>query len=132
MPPDFPEAPLAALDTVWFQVSGTVCNLACTHCFISCSPGNISHPLMTLEQVLPHLEEAARLGAKEYYFTGGEPLVNPALESILAAALRHGPCTVLTNGVLINSRRAAARHFGVSDSFAIKLMQGQRQIHAAL
>lgn len=114
MPPDspaagdFPAAPMAALDTVWFQVSGTVCNLSCTHCFIACSPGNVSHPLMSPEQVAPYLVEAARLGVKEYYFTGGEPFVNPDMEEILAAALRLGPCTVLTNGILINARRAAA------------------------
>ena len=30
-----------------------------------------------------------------------------------------------------HSRRAAARHFGVSDSFAIKLMQRQRQFGSA-
>lgn len=103
----FPEVPLAALDTVWFQVSGTVCNLACAHCFISCSPGNVSHPLMTLERIRPRLEEAARLGAREYYFTGGEPFVNPEMHDILAEALRQGPCTVLTNGLLIHARRAA-------------------------
>lgn len=30
-----PEAPLRALDTLWLQVGGTLCNLACTHCFVS-------------------------------------------------------------------------------------------------
>lgn len=104
----YPSAPMAALDTVWFQVAGTVCNLSCSHCFISCSPGNVSHPMMSLAQVLPYLEEAESLGVKEYYFTGGEPMVNPALEGILAEALRRGPCTVLTNGVLVTPRRAAA------------------------
>lgn len=120
MRPDFPEVPLAALDTVWFQVAGTVCNLACTHCFISCSPGNVSHPLMTLEQIRPRLEEAARLGAREFYFTGGEPFVNPEMEAILAEALRHGPCTVLTNGLLIHARRAAALK-ALSDASAYSL-----------
>ena len=98
---------MLGLDTLWFQVSGTVCNLACTHCFISCSPGNVSHAVMTLAQVMPYLEEGASLGVKEYYFTGGEPFVNPEIDSILAQALLRGPCTVLTNGVLITARRAA-------------------------
>jgi uncharacterized Fe-S cluster-containing radical SAM superfamily protein len=103
---DFPSVPMIALDTLWIQVSGTVCNLSCTHCFISCSPGNHSHDLMTPAQVLPYLEEAEALGVRDYYFTGGEPFVNPAMEAILAEALRRGPCTVLTNGLLINDRRA--------------------------
>ena len=38
--PRLPESPLLALDTLWLQVAGTVCNLQCTHCFISCSPAN--------------------------------------------------------------------------------------------
>ncbi len=37
---DIPSAPLYSLDTLWFQVGGTICNLLCTHCFISCSPEN--------------------------------------------------------------------------------------------
>jgi MoaA/NifB/PqqE/SkfB family radical SAM enzyme len=115
MTPAYPSVPLASLDTVWFQVAGTVCNLSCSHCFISCSPGNVSHGMMTLAQVLPHLEEAEALGVKEYYFTGGEPLVNPALEGILAEALRRGPCTVLTNGILITAPRAA-RFKALSDA----------------
>ena len=38
-----PSVPMAAMDTLWFQVAGTVCNIACTHCFISCSHTNHSH-----------------------------------------------------------------------------------------
>jgi molybdenum cofactor biosynthesis enzyme MoaA len=102
-----PLLPLRSLDTLWFQVGGTVCNLACTHCFVSCSPTNHTHEPMTLEQVLPYLEEAAGLGVKEYYFTGGEPFLNPQLEEILAATLERGPATVLTNGLLLDDGRCA-------------------------
>src|SRR3712207_7117711 len=55
----------------------SVCNLACTHCFISCSPTNHTHEFMALAQVKRHLDEAARMGVREYYFTGGEPFLNP-------------------------------------------------------
>jgi molybdenum cofactor biosynthesis enzyme MoaA len=102
----FPSVPMQGLDTVWFQVSGSVCNLACTHCFISCSPGNQSHALMDLAAVESRLQEAEGLGVREYYFTGGEPFLNPDILPILAAALRRGPATVLTNGTLITARRA--------------------------
>lgn len=100
-----PWVELRSLDTLWFQVGGTICNLACTHCFISCSPTNHTHEMMTLEEILPYLEEGASLGVKEYYFTGGEPFLNPEMEAILAATLRHGPATVLTNGLLLNPER---------------------------
>ncbi len=60
-----PRVALGSLDTLWFQVGGTVCNLACTHCLVSASPTNRTHDTMTLEQVRPFLEEAVRLGVKE-------------------------------------------------------------------
>ncbi len=41
LPPP-PWIELTDLDELWFQVSGTLCNLRCTHCFISCSPQNDS------------------------------------------------------------------------------------------
>jgi len=99
---------MLGLDTVWFQVSGSLCNLACTHCFISCSPRNVRHAPLGLATVERYLAEAESLGVREYYFTGGEPFLNPELDAILAAALRRGPATVLTNGTLITARRAAA------------------------
>ncbi|HEX5759700.1 MAG TPA: radical SAM protein [Thermoanaerobaculia bacterium] len=102
-----PRVELRALDTLWFQVGGTVCNLACTHCFISCSPTNHTHDFMTLAQVERYLAEAAALGVREYYFTGGEPFLNPEMEAILEAALRVGPASVLTNGLPLDPRRCA-------------------------
>ncbi len=101
-----PRVALRALDTLWFQVGGTVCNLACTHCLVSSSPTNHTHAMMSLAEILPYLEEAAGLGVKEYYFTGGEPFLNPEMEAILAATLAQGPATVLTNGVLLDPARA--------------------------
>ena len=100
-----PRVELRSLDTLWFQVAGTVCNLACTHCFISCSPTNQTHGMMSLAEVRRHLDEAAALGVKEYYFTGGEPFLNPDMEAILAAALEAGPATVLTNGMQLDAQR---------------------------
>ena len=102
-----PRVRLFALDTLWFQVGGTVCNLACTHCFVSCSPTNHTHEMLSLAAVRPFLEEGAALGVKEYYFTGGEPFLNPEMEAILAAALEYGPASVLTNGLLLDDARCA-------------------------
>jgi AdoMet-dependent heme synthase len=93
--------PMLALDTLWFQVAGTVCNIECTHCFISCSPRNHSHEMMSLADVQVRLEEARALGVREYYFTGGEPFMNRDMLPILAATLRQGPASVLTNGMLL-------------------------------
>ena len=112
--PRAPRVELESLETLWFQVAGTVCNLACTHCFVSCSPTNRTHEIMTLDDVLPYLEEAARLGVKEYYFTGGEPFLNPDMEAILEATLGQGPATVLTNGLPLGPERC--RRLAVLDA----------------
>ena len=105
-----PAVELRSLDTVWFQVGGTLCNLACTHCFVSCSPTNHTHELMSLEEIEPYLEQAVSLGVKEYYFTGGEPFLNPEMEAILERTLQIGPATVLTNGLLLDPDRCRRLH----------------------
>jgi molybdenum cofactor biosynthesis enzyme MoaA len=93
-----PEVAPIHLDHLWLQVAGTRCNLACRHCFISCSPHNHAFGFLDLAEVLRRLDEAAALGVKEYYFTGGEPFLHPDLTTMLEATLRYGPATVLTNG----------------------------------
>ncbi|MEE8142257.1 MAG: radical SAM protein, partial [Planctomycetota bacterium] len=95
------------LDTVWFQLGGTLCNLECTHCFISCSPKNHSMKLMSLAEMEPFLQEAERLGVREYYLTGGETFIVKELEDIVERILRQGPVSILTNGTLITEPRAA-------------------------
>jgi molybdenum cofactor biosynthesis enzyme MoaA len=95
-----PLVPLAHLDDLWFQVGGTLCNLECRHCFISCSPHNHSFGFLSLETVRRVLGESVQLGVKEYYFTGGEPFLNPDMVAIVEMTLRYGPATILTNGTV--------------------------------
>jgi len=102
-----PSVPFLSLDTLWFQVAGTLCNLRCTHCFIACSPHNHSHGMLSLATVRRYLKEAEALGVKEYYFTGGEPFMNRELLPILEETLRLGPATVLTNGLFLDAKRCA-------------------------
>jgi sulfatase maturation enzyme AslB (radical SAM superfamily) len=98
-----PELGISHLDHLWFQVAGTRCNLTCHHCFISCSPKNDSFGNLTLSQVKTRLQESVALGVKEYYFTGGEPFLNPEMVPILVETLHYGPATVLTNGTVLNA-----------------------------
>ena len=101
-----PTVVLESLDELWIQVSGTVCNLRCRHCFISCSPDNHSFWFMSRAQVREVLEDSRSLEVKEYYYTGGEPFMNRELEGILEDTMALGPATVLTNATLIPPRRA--------------------------
>lgn len=101
-----PSIALTDLDTLWFQVAGTLCNLSCTHCFISCSPSNDRHKLLSKDRMLIALEEAKKRGVKEYYFTGGEPFLHPNILELIQRTIQQGPLTVLTNGILITERIA--------------------------
>lgn len=92
------------LDHLWFQLTGTLCNLTCTHCFISCSPSNKSFGFLDYDKVIATLEESKRLGVKEYYFTGGEPFMHPRILDILEKTLEIGPATVLSNGTLFREK----------------------------
>lgn len=97
---------LTDIDELWFQVVGTLCNLKCTHCFISCSPTNDTHGMISKERVFEMLEKAKVKGVREYYFTGGEPFLHPDLFELIEATLRQGPLTILTNGILISENKA--------------------------
>ena len=101
-----PQVPLLALDCLWFQVAGTVCNLRCEHCFISCAPNNHSFWFLDLDTVVAYLEESKSWGVKEYYYTGGEPFMNKDLLPMLERTLSIGPASVLTNATLIPEKTA--------------------------
>ena len=136
-----PEAPPllrpGALDALWFQVTGTVCNLRCEHCFISCGPANRAFDLLSLDEVGRRLEESVGLGVREYYFTGGEPFLHPDIVEILTRALACGPTTVLTNGTLLKPHHAAPLEKAAAESrfsleFRVSIDGFDRATHDAL
>lgn len=119
-----PTLELESMDTLWLQVTGTLCNLACLHCFISCGPENDSHDLMDLETVRDSLEWAREYGVREYYFTGGEPFLHPEIKTMITETLEQGPLSILTNGMLIDEEMAGwlARTFRESQySFDLRV-----------
>jgi uncharacterized Fe-S cluster-containing radical SAM superfamily protein len=118
----YPAQPLHHLDALWIQVAGTLCNLSCTHCFVSCGPGDLRHGLMSRAEVRTRVAEALALGVKEIYFTGGEPFAHPGLLEILDDTLCDAPCTVLTNGTLFNdSRLAALAHLAAGSRYSLEI-----------
>ncbi len=111
-----PSVPLSHLDDLWFQVGGTLCNLTCNHCFISCSPKNDSFGFLTLDDVKKRLLESVGLGVREYYFTGGEPFLNREMVAILVETLKFGPATVLTNATVLRDEWLAELQAAYSKS----------------
>lgn len=104
---DAAELPFFGLDTLWLQLTGTLCNIACRHCFITCGPKEDRVPMMTRARVEELLVEARLFGVKEFYFTGGEPMLHPEFFAIVERTLAEGPTSVLTNGTLIDEAAAA-------------------------
>jgi len=85
-----------ALEEAWFH-TGTACNLACPFCLEGSKPGDNRLQLMRFSDIKPFIDEAFKLGAKQFSFTGGEPFVNKDIVPILDYALQFRPCLVLTN-----------------------------------
>jgi len=97
---------LQRLSVLWFQVTGLLCNLECTHCLVDSSPRNTSMLFLDRATVRAYLQEADSLGVKEVYFTGGEPFLHSEMPLLIADALAIAPTTVLTNGTLITESMA--------------------------
>ncbi len=94
------------LREVWFH-TGTACNLACGFCLEGSKPGDTRLGLVKLQDVAPYIEQALKLGAQQFSFTGGEPFLAKDLPKILALASTHRPCLVLTNGTEALHKRIA-------------------------
>ena len=101
-----PVAPFLRLSALWIQVTGTWCNLECTHCINSSGPASPWLKPLAPEIARNAIREADELGVKEIYFTGGEPFLHREILALLADALEVAPTTVLTNGTLIDEAMA--------------------------
>ena len=81
------------------------CNLSCDYCCVRSSPAAPRREL-GLARVQRIAREAAELGVKEIFVTGGEPFLLEDIDEILLACAAAAPTTVLTNGMLFTGRRA--------------------------
>ena len=92
---------LRSLDTLWIN-TGTLCNLACEHCYIESTPANDRLVYLSVAEVSGYLDEieAHQLGTKLIGFTGGEPFMNPQFTGMLEDTLARGfEVIVLTNAM---------------------------------
>lgn len=89
----------AHLDTLWVN-TGTLCNVTCKHCYIESSPENDRLAFLTTDELIPFLDEAKAMNAREIGFTGGEPFLNPAMNAMAREALARGfHVLILTNAM---------------------------------
>lgn len=93
--------------TLWFN-TGTLCNIACTNCYIESSPSNDALVYITNDEVRDYLDqlEARRWGVREIGFTGGEPFMNPEMIEMARTCLERGyEVLILTNAMAPMMRR---------------------------
>jgi sulfatase maturation enzyme AslB (radical SAM superfamily) len=94
---------LDKLETLWFN-TGTLCNLACTNCYIESGPRNDRLAFLNKSDVEPYMQEIKndQLATSLIGFTGGEPFINPNIIEILDLTLSYGiDSLVLTNATNI-------------------------------
>ena len=92
---------LVQLETLWFN-TGTLCNLACTNCYIESTPSNDRLVYISLDEVKGYLDEieTLKLATDEIGLTGGEPFMNPDIIPIMDEIMARGfKLLVLTNAM---------------------------------
>jgi len=80
------------------------CNLSCDYCCVRSSP-RAPRRALGIERVRRIAAEAAELGVREIFVTGGEPFLLPDIGEIIIACAATAPVTVLTNGMLFGGSR---------------------------
>ncbi|WP_199434484.1 Rv1681 family radical SAM protein [Qaidamihabitans albus] len=83
------------------------CNLACDYCCVRSSP-HARRRALGADRVRRLATEAAAAGVSELILTGGEPLLLPDIDDLVAACTAALPTTLLTNGMLFRGRRLDA------------------------
>jgi cyclic pyranopterin phosphate synthase len=94
------------------------CNLRCTYCMqpegLDWIPGD---DLLSAEELIRVVRLAVAEGVTEVRFTGGEPLVRPDLETVIAGAASLSPApsiSLTTNGIGLTKRADALRAAGLT------------------
>lgn len=82
------------------------CNLACAYCCAESSP-RAQPRSVDVGMISKLVEQAATLGTKEIYLTGGEPFLHPDLAEIVTRCVSVAPTVLLTNGMLFSGARKA-------------------------
>jgi AdoMet-dependent heme synthase len=103
-----PRAPFVALSALWLVLTGTLCNLRCTHCLNASGPDEPWLAPLDAAAARRALAEAETLGVREVYFTGGEPFLHRDILPLVETSLSMAATTVLTNGTVMTEGLADA------------------------
>lgn len=73
---------------MWLEITSN-CQLKCSHCYAASGPGQ-GHGIVSAEQWMQALTEAATAGVQQVQFIGGEPTSHPALPRLITHARKLG------------------------------------------
>ncbi|MHA6529115.1 GTP 3',8-cyclase MoaA [Paenibacillus sp. BAC0078] len=107
------------------------CNLSCQYCMPDKNIGAASQsPPLTFEEISSVVSVLADMGVTKVRLTGGEPLLRPRLEELVArlrAISGIGRIGLTTNGLLLSSKARALREAGLTDvNISLDSLQAER------
>ncbi len=118
-PPQDPDGSRPIGTRLWLYTNFD-CNLECDYCCVRSSPTALRRAL-GLERVQRIAAEAAQLGVREIFVTGGEPFLLVDIAGILTACAAAALTTVLTNGMLFTGHRVEALRSLPRDRVALQI-----------
>ena len=73
---------------MWLEITSN-CQLECSHCYAASGPGQ-GHGILSADQWMQTLTDAATAGVQQVQFIGGEPTSHPALPHLITHARQLG------------------------------------------
>ena len=101
-----PKVELNELKNLFFQLSSKACNLKCKYCYIERDYYKNEQDFIDIEKIRYTLSILKNLNLNSIYLTGGEPLMHPDFNHILRMCLKVTNTTVMSNGIMINEKKA--------------------------
>ncbi len=95
------------LEELWIYTT-LACNLRCKHCLVNA--GKVLKEELSTEEIIKLVDEAAELGVKRFYITGGEPFMKDAIFELIRyiTKKKNSELIILTNATLFDDKKISA------------------------
>ena len=111
-------------------ITTTRCNLRCKHCLRGYYTEQTHVPLDLLARTF---QEAKQLGFSHAGLTGGEPVMHPDFNAMVALINSLGfTWSFVSNGMLYKQYEAAVREYGATCTYAAISLDGLEESHDAI
>jgi MoaA/NifB/PqqE/SkfB family radical SAM enzyme len=97
---------LKALNNLFIEMTGKVCNQHCQHCFLEFPKYKKIEDFIDIEIIKQALNDTTQENIDCIYLTGAEPMTHPNFNAILRLCLNRSNTCICTNGSFINEKKA--------------------------